>query len=208
MAFALLAVVVLVAGVWLGNRFFGPGQGGPGFEAPPATLLPEPRALVDFSLTDHRAQPFNRERLIGHWTLAFFGYTHCPDVCPNTMAVLNLVTRQLAGSPGGMEQVQVVFISVDPERDTLEQLASYVPYFNEDFIGATGSPEELLALARQVGVLYMRTPGNTPENYLVDHSASIMLLDPQGRWHAIFPAPHDPAAVAGAFAKIREHYPG
>ena len=126
---------------------------------------------------------------MGRWSFIFFGYTHCPDVCPTTLSVLNSVARKLEGRK---DQVQFVFISIDPERDTPEKLGQFVSYFNGTFIGATGTDDAINALTRQLGVIYARVEENSgTDNYLMDHSASVLLFDPAGRFHAVFTPPLD-----------------
>lgn len=172
-----------------------------------ATVLPNPRPLPAFALVDHHNRPFTPDSLKGHWTFLFFGYTRCPDICPTTLGVLDAVDRQLAATPHLREHTQTVFVSVDPERDPTEHLARFVPYFNQDFIGATGAPEQIQALTKALGVMYMRSPAKDqdPNHYWIDHTAAILLIDPEARFHALFSAPHDPAAIAAAFARIRGH---
>ncbi len=156
-----------------------------------------PRALPDFRLVDARGQAFTPERLKGHWNLLFFGYTHCPDVCPTTLATLRQTMqayRKLGGDPADW---QVVFVSVDPQRDSPEQLGRYTRYFDPAFVGVTGAPDELRKLALGVGVVYGRVENpKDPDNYLVDHSASIIAIDPEGREVAVFSPPHAPQALA------------
>ena len=156
-------------------------------------VLPEPRVLADFDLVDQEARPFSLDRLRGQWTLLFFGFTHCPDVCPGTLFDLEQVNQALREAPGDRRDYQIVFVSVDPERDSPARLAEYVTYFDPDFLGVTGAPEQLAPLALQIGVAYRiepHEPGST--SYTVDHSASVFLTDPQGRLHGIFPSPHEP----------------
>ena len=136
------------------------------------------RSLPAFSLVDHQGKTFTDARLRGRWSLIFFGYTHCPDICPNTLAVMKQAMKQLHEHS---VQPQVIFISVDPKRDTPERLAKYVRYFDPDFIGATGSEEALAALAPALGIPFARPPGSDSENYLVDHGASVLLIDPSVR---------------------------
>lgn len=156
-----------------------------------------PRALPPFELTDHNGKNLDNARLKGHWTLFFFGYTHCPDICPTTMAMLKETMANYTAQGGNTTDWQVIFVSVDPERDTPEQLASYVTYFNKDFLGATGKPEQIAVLTRSLGILYMKVENpDNPENYLVDHSASIIAVDPQGREAAVLSAPHQPVNLA------------
>jgi protein SCO1/2 len=170
------------------------------------TLLPSARPVTDFRLTDHRGQPFTLENLENHWTFAFFGYTHCPDVCPTSMAMLAQVQRNLKQQDGLHQMPQVVFVSVDPERDTTELLSQFVPYFHPDFIGASGDQQNTLSLTRQLGILYGKAEDNTTENYLVDHSAAIVLLDPDAALRAVFSVPHDPKLIASDFLAIKHYY--
>ncbi len=169
------------------------------------TLLPQAKVIGDFSLVDQNDQPFTRERLKNHWTFAFFGYTHCPDVCPTSLAMLAQMQRRLekAGTP---ELPDVIFVSVDPERDTLATLATYVPYFHPDFLGVTGEPDEIHSFTRRLGILYGKAENDSGENYLVDHSASVLLFDPDGNMRAVFGPPHDPEKMANDFIAIRNYY--
>ncbi len=170
------------------------------------TLLPAARPLTDFQLTDHRGQPFTLENLKDNWTFAFFGYTHCPDVCPTSMSTLAQLRRQLEQQDALQRLPQVVFISVDPERDTTELLSEFVPYFHPDFIGARGDAQNTRTLTRQLGILYAKAEGSAAENYLVDHSAAIILLDPDGAFRAVFNVPHDPLLIANDFLAIKRYY--
>lgn len=171
-----------------------------------ATLLPSPRSIAAFKLVDDKGAPFTPERLKGHWTLAFFGYTHCPDVCPTALGMLAQMTSKLQADGRVATLPQSLFVSVDPQRDTPQVLASYVRYFNPDFIGATGSPEELLSFTRQLGILYLPSQGSGEENYEIDHSAAIILFDPDGNYHALFNVPYNADTMAADFLKITEYY--
>lgn len=170
------------------------------------TLLPSAKAIADFQLTDQHGKPFTRNNLMGKWSFAFFGYTHCPDVCPTSLSMLAQVMKKLEQNDNLDTKPQVVFVSVDPERDTPELLAQYLPYFNPDFIGVTGDPQQLLLLTRQLGIMYGKAPGDDADDYLVDHSASIILFDPNGNFLALFGMPHDPDLIAQDFVAIKNHY--
>jgi protein SCO1/2 len=165
-------------------------------------VLPEPRVIADFALLDGQGAPFSLDNLRGRWSLIFFGYTHCPDVCPSTLYDLKLIHEKLDQLNGDAASGhQVLFVSVDPERDTPEQLNQYVSYFHPDFIGVTGPPEQLAPLTMQLGIAYRieeHEAGST--QYNVDHSVSVLLMDPQGRLHGVFPAPHDADKMAGELA--------
>jgi len=171
-----------------------------------ATLLPSPKPVADFNLTSARGEPFTQDNLKGHWTFAFFGYTHCPDVCPTSLAMLARVMDRLKKNPRLDSLPRGLFVSVDPQRDTPATLASYVPYFDPDFTGATGAPEQIMTLTRQLGILYMKTAGNSENDYLIDHSTAIILFDPDGKFHALFNGPHDADKIASDFLLIKDYY--
>jgi protein SCO1/2 len=160
-------------------------------------VLPEPRVLGEFSLFDQRGEQFSREDLRGRWSLLFFGFTHCPDVCPSTLYDLQQVSQALAAEGSPAEPWQVVFVSVDPERDTPERLGEYLAWFDPGFLGVTGAPEQLAPLAMRIGVAYrIEEHASGAAHYAVDHSASVFLTDPQGRLHGVLPAPHDAAVMS------------
>ena len=167
-----------------------------------ATLIPAPRPLQPFTLTDHHGNPFTEASLHDHWTLFSFGYTHCPDVCPTGLATLARFAARL-GRDGDKVPIQVVFVSIDPQRDTLERLAAYVPYFDPGFIGVTGDDKALVQLTRQLGILFARVDQqDSAAGYLMDHTASFILTDPQGRYRAVFGVPQDDELMAREFPLI------
>ena len=167
-----------------------------------ATLLPDgPRQLPPFQLQDQDGHPFSRAQLKGHWTLLFFGYTNCPDVCPLTLAEVKGFYSRLAGTSYKAD-TRVVFVSVDPKRDTPDKLKRYVKYFHPAFVGVTGSREQLDQLTRELGIFYAyRGEG---DDYSVDHSATIALLDPNGDFRALFSAPHTADGLTSDYLAIRE----
>ncbi len=198
----LISALALGAGLWLGQLITHQPA------APPleiaGILLPEPQPIEDFTLLDQDGRPFGPERFKDRWSFLYFGYTYCPDVCPTTLADLAGLERQLQ-QQGLDADTEYWLISVDPRRDTPARLGDYASYFHPDFQGATGSDEQLSHLARQVGVMY-RVPDNPEtEDYPVDHSSAVILVDPQGRLHAVFTA-HDPDTLARDFAKILDQY--
>lgn len=194
--FILLAALVAVLSAAAGFSLWQLRQEGPPEMTAALRILPEPRVIADFELLDQDREPFALERLRGKWSLLFFGFTHCPDVCPSALFDLQQVNRALGSGQGDRAPLQVVFVSVDPERDSPERLKEYTAYFDPDFIAASGEPEQLAALTRQIGVAWRIEPHEAgAATYTVDHSASIMLTDPQGRLHGVFPAPHDPEKI-------------
>ncbi|MGY6630625.1 MAG: SCO family protein [Wenzhouxiangella sp.] len=160
-----------------------------------ASLFPTPRALTDFELRTAEGERFTRADLEGQWNLLFFGFTNCPDVCPDTLAMLSQSMRQLE-LMRREEKPQVVFVSVDPARDEGELLGDYVRWFNQDFIAVTGDEDQLEALSRQLGVVYFfEEPDERTGFYNVDHSAAVLIVDPQGRLFGRFPHPLTPDDV-------------
>lgn len=165
-------------------------------------LWPDPKQLQVFATIDQSGQMFDIDRLQGRWSLLFFGYTHCPDVCPLTLAVLNDLYGQLQGSAEARD-LQVIFVTLDPERDTTERLQEYVGYFNPAFVGLGGTIDQIMSLASQVGVFYMYGDKSATGDYVVDHTAAVFLIDPRGRLVAIFSSPHQVDSIRERYKMIR-----
>lgn len=168
------------------------------------TLFPDPKPLTAFALTDHENRVFDLASLQGKWSFLFFGFTNCPDICPTTLAVLARARDNIANNTVGADDIQFVFISVDPNRDTASKLGQYVDYFDAAFLGVTGDNAQIGNLAGQLGAAYQVavTPG--VENYPVYHSAAVFLLDPRARYHAVFTPPHDAKTISERFKVVRE----
>jgi protein SCO1/2 len=164
------------------------------------TVLDPPRGIADFSLLDQHGKAFDRNALQGNWTMMFFGYAHCPDVCPTTLQTLVQVKRRL----GDAWAPRIVFVSVDPERDTPDKLAAYLGYFDPAIIGLVGERAKLEAFTRDLGIMHMKGETRPDGGYLVDHTASVLLLDPRAELRALFSAPHDAARIADEFLQIRK----
>ncbi len=168
------------------------------------TLFPAPRPLAAFAFTDHDNRVFDLSRLRGKWSFLFFGYTHCPDICPTTLATLARVHENIAKSTAGAKDVQFVFISVDPNRDTASKLRQYVTYFDTTFLGVTGGDAQLGNLAGQLGAAYQVAVTRGMENYPVYHTAAVFLVDPRARYHAVFAPPLDAEGISRRFQVLRE----
>ncbi len=143
-------------------------------------LFARPRPVQWPALELHTGATLSPAQLNGQWTLVSFGYTSCPDICPTTLAVLKQVLDALEREQ--LPRPQVLFISVDPRRDSRARLQQYVPWFDARFLGARGTPSELAELARQLAQPYLPVPHNAQGNYAVAHSARLMLIDPAGRY--------------------------
>jgi protein SCO1 len=179
------AVCAAAAGFWLAQQL---DRGSPQLAS--GTWLPQPKPVADFQLTDTTGRPFTRSELRGAPTLVFFGFTHCPDVCPTTLLKLAQVEKR-AAVPG----LRVLFISVDPQRDTPPVLGMYVHAFDPQFQALTGDPATIARIAANFGVAVNRVelPGG---DYTMDHTAAVFLLDDSARIVAIFTPPFDVAALS------------
>ena len=199
-----VALAAIFAGVWLAEIYREHDSRAMLLPDQVMTLFPVPKPLTDFALTDHNNRVFDLASLKGKWSFLFFGFTHCPDVCPTTLAVLAHTRDNIAKNRVGAENIQFVFISVDPNRDTAGKLSQYVTYFHASFLGVTGNNAQIGNLAGQLGAAYQVafTPGM--ENYPVYHSTSIFLVDPRARYHAMFTPPLDVEAISRRFKVLRE----
>lgn len=150
----------------------------------------EARPISNFSLVDEDGSSVGHNQLVGQWSLMFFGFTHCPDICPTTMGVLARAVERMEQRP------QVVLVSVDPEQDTPEALAQYIPNFDPEFVGYTGEFDQIVRLATQLNIAFGKVPGDMPDTYTVDHSASIVVVNPKGEYAGFIKAPHDPLNIA------------
>jgi len=152
---------------------------------------------------------FDQPRVIpgelkGHWTLVFLGFTHCPDVCPTTLAQLAQAQRQWSSLPDSIRP-RVLFVSVDPDRDTPDAIGEYAHAFHRDTLAATTDVPALEAFARSLSMVFMKVPapeGTPPAQYSVDHSASLAVLDPQGRMAGVIVPPLDPRAIAADLSAL------
>lgn len=148
---------------------------------------------TDFRLADHRGTSRGVGDFRGKAVVLFFGYTHCPDMCPTTLADLAATVR-LLGPEGN--RVQVLFVTVDPKRDTAELLGRYVPAFHPDFLGLRGDPEETTRIAKAFKIFVSEVPGRTPESYTIDHSTQKLVFDAQGRLRLLVPHGTPPEKIA------------
>lgn len=194
---ALLWLALLIAAYRGGDRLaasHGVGQGPPDVEG---LLWPIQPTLLPFSLEDARGGPFTEAQLKGHWTLLFLGYTHCPDICPTTLDTLAKLSKRLQDFPPFAQAGQVLFVSVDYDRDRGEALRRYVEYFNPAFRAASAPPAPLHLLLRQLDMQAVKTSSDDSPDYFYDHSSEIVLLGPDLRVLALFDYPHEPADLAG-----------
>jgi protein SCO1 len=193
-----LVIVAFAAGLLLA-RLIAPSR----VELPQterATVFPSPRDVPTLDLVDQDGQALGADFFRGHWTLVFFGFTQCPDVCPTTLATLAQATRQLADLPDD-ERPRVLLVSVDPERDTPDILASYVRFFDPSFLGARGSLEATAAAAAAFNLPYAKV--SLPDGgYTLDHGSGIFIVGPSGGTEAYLSAPHEAGTIARDYRKV------
>lgn len=169
-----------------------------------ATVLPEPLSLPAMQLTDQRGLDFSTAELVGTFSLMFFGFTNCPDICPITLQTLANVEAELRAK--GLDAPRIVFVSVDPDRDTPAQIERYLGNFSSNFVGITGSQQALQPLLAALGVTVERHQHPGEEAYNVIHNSTVYLIGPRAEWLAIFSAPHDATVIATDYLRIRQRY--
>ncbi|WP_129642948.1 SCO family protein [Peristeroidobacter agariperforans] len=195
---ALVAIVAIAAGMLL-SRALLDRSGGPTLAK--ATLIDPARPLPPMAFVDQNGQSFGPEQLRGHWSILFFGFTYCPDICPTTLALLAQVEKKLTDLPAE-QRPHIVLVSVDAKRDTPERLAQYVKSFSPTFTGITAGDQaavEEFALKLGVPVAISEQPGG---NYTVDHSAAIFVVDPNGALRALSSTPHEVSIIAEDYRSI------
>lgn len=161
-----------------------------------------PRGIQDFTLINQNGEPLTKAWFDGKWSLVFFGYTFCPDICPITLATIRQMEELLLEVDAeAAAAMQVAMVSVDPQRDTPEKLATYMSYFGDDYVGATGEYIDIFNLARQLNIAFGYTPQPNDE-YLVNHSGEVALINPNGHFHGFFKIPHDPEKMAANYRSV------
>ncbi|WP_157674020.1 SCO family protein [Endozoicomonas ascidiicola] len=201
--FVLLSVIAVVLGLTFNKFLNKPALTKEQLQQMGVVVFDTPRSFTMGELVDHNGQPFTPERFKDRWTLVYYGFTFCPDICPATLSQLNKVDKLLKEqSPELAKKMQYVMVTVDPRRDTPEKLKGYVPHFNNDFIGVTGEITQIYNLATQMNVPF--TPVVDPEDefYLVDHGANLALVNPKGYYHGFIRPPFDSVSLINAFNSI------
>lgn len=212
-----MAALAAGLGLWAAQVAFAPTASGPAETveaAPPAVdpaslkavrLFPSPRAIPVFALEQSDGTPLTPEELAGHWTVVFLGFTHCPDVCPTTLTELAQSQAAWETLPEAVRP-RVLFVSVDPERDTPAKTGEYAAYFNPATLAATAPEPALGQFAAGLGLVYMKV-ATTDGDYSMDHSSALVVLDPQGRQAGLIRPPLVPADIAADLAKLSEVAP-
>ena len=196
----IVLVVALAAGLGLvaSQHWFGRDAAPAGPALATVRLFPQPRDLPPFALQQSDGTQLVPGELHGHWTLVFLGFTHCPDICPTTLADLSRAQKAWEALPE-TRRPRVLFVSVDPERDSPDRIGEYAAFFHRDTLAATADVPALEAFARSLSLVFMKAPpaeGAPADQYSVDHSAALALIDPEGRMAGVLQPPYDPAEVA------------
>ena len=204
-AWILVAALAAGLGLLAAWHLFGRGGNAAAPQLQSAILLPQPRELPAFNLRQSDGTPLVAGELAGHWTLVFLGFTFCPDVCPTTLTELAQAQKQWEAMPESTRP-RVLFVSVDPERDTPGKTGEYAHAFHPDTLAATADVPALEKFATSLGFVFMKAPGanfeHNPQDYSVDHSAHIAVLDPQGRLAGLIRPPLQPQAIADDLLRL------
>lgn len=164
-------------------------------------------SIASFELIDHYGTPFTPERLTGQWSFWFFGFTHCPDICPTTLGKLSAAVDTLKKKHNVEDKISIVFVSVDPERDSTEKLNAYVTSFSEHAIGVTETEKKLAPFLKNMGIIARKQKqSDSQSDYLVDHSSSVYLIAPNTGISAVFGAPHAVNNIVKDFLTIQNYY--
>jgi protein SCO1 len=201
---ATVVVAAAIASSWLLWVSTGSGSGSASASDRVLTTFPNPKPLNEFTLKDDSNHLFDLAALRGKWSFLFFGFTFCPDICPTTMATLAQTSRRIREMDADASDVQFVFVSVDPRRDTPGILQRYVRHFDAGFRGVSGSEAQLTNLSRQLGAAYKVEYIPGVENYPVYHTTAVFLIDPQMRYRGLIRPPFDPQAIASRFGELRK----
>lgn len=203
-----IGAISLIIGLWLSQQILMNDNDTRTPKNLDATVLPNARPLIGFQLLDQNNETFSPTQLKGQWSFLFFGFTNCPDVCPTTLKVMQAMWKTLPTKMGDKGHPKLYFVSVDPDRDKLETLKQYVRFFNPEFNAATGKLDEIDKLTNQIGILYGydEKEGKDDKEYIVNHSAQLILVDPKGRMRAVISPPHIAKTIAANFQTIRTFY--
>lgn len=189
------AFVAGLIGLWFGQQYFSSGAAATRFQGK-VLLYPQPRPLAPFTLKNPDGSDLPSTQFQGRWTAVFFGFSHCPDICPTTLAQLAAVQKQLATRLPAARQPRLLFVSVDPARDLDPKLRTYVDYFSPEILAATVEEPALEAFTRQLGAQYIRQPPDASGAYSVDHSGDLFLLGPDLTRRGLIRPPFDAATLA------------
>ena len=208
-AIILVAALAAALGLWASQKYFGGAKRSHLPQTEAVRLFEPPRTLPAFSLRQSDGTQLIPGELKGHWTLVFLGFTHCPDVCPTTLAQMSVAQKSWEALPEATRP-RVLFVSVDPERDTPDKIGEYAHGFHKDTLAATADIPALEGFAKSLSMVFAKVPapdGAPADQYTMDHSASMAVLDPQGRMAGLLRPPFDPNVIAKDMKALTEAAP-
>jgi len=204
------AIIAMTVGIWFGKQSdisFG-SQSPVKPEVIQGAIYPSAKIINDFALLNQHSNKVTKADFLNHWSLIFVGYTHCPDVCPTTLNVLNKVNEFMTAQK--VQAPKIVLLTVDPQRDTPAVLKPYVEYFNKNILALTGDPAEIKALTQQLNAVYRKAKGASgdieKDDYAMDHSSALMLINPNGNLQSILTPPHTPANIIDSVIKSQAYF--
>lgn len=192
--YIILAAFAAGFGLWAGQQWYAKPKAAPVAALQAVRMFPEVRQIPDFSLRGADGNVFNKASINQHWTLVFLGFTHCPDVCPTTLGELAKAQKAWESLPA-TTRPRVLFVSVDPERDSAKMLADYAAFFHKDTLTATAPEPALGEFVQSIAMVYAKKPLASGD-YTMDHSASIVVLNPEGNEAGIIRPPFAPEKIA------------
>jgi protein SCO1/2 len=202
-----IAIAAMFIGLWLANTVHQPKQ----LSQPPriqGAIYPTAKPIQPFQLVNHMGTAFTINDFKNKWSLIFVGYTHCPDICPTTLAMMSQIHSEMSNQ--NLIAPNIVFLSIDPERDTADKMKQYIEYFNKEFVGLTGDLEQVNQLSRNLNAVYRKAPGLsgkiTDDDYLMDHSSALMLINPNGNLQAMLTAPHTQGAIIQSVVTTQNYF--
>jgi len=208
-AIVLVAALAAALGLWASQKYFGSAKRSHLPQTQAVRLFDPPRTLPAFSLRQSDGTQLIPGELKGHWTLVFLGFTHCPDVCPTTLAQMSVAQKAWEAIPESTRP-RVLFVSVDPERDSPDKIGEYAHGFHKDTLAATADVPALENFAKSLSMVFAKVPapaGAPADQYSMDHSASMAVLDPQGRMAGLVRPPFEPNVIARDLAALTEASP-
>lgn len=208
-AIVLVAALAAALGLWASQKFFGSVKPSHLPQTQAVRLMDPVRTLPAFALRQSDGTQLIPGELKGHWTLVFLGFTHCPDVCPTTLAQMSVAQKAWESIPEATRP-RVLFVSVDPDRDSPDKIGEYAHGFHKDTLAATADLPALEKFVKSLSLVFAKVPApeGAPENqYTIDHSASMVVLDPQGRMAGLLRPPFDPNVIAKDMAALTEAAP-
>ena len=203
----LIAVIAVIIGITFYKYMHKPAVTVEQLKEMGTVIFDKSRAFEMNDLVDHNGKPFTKKNLEGKWTLAYFGYTFCPDICPTTLGQLNQMDKLLKKKyPKMTEKIGYVMVTIDPRRDTVEKLSDYLAYFNRGFVGVVGDHKNIHYLTMQLNIPYTLVIDSSFESNLLDHSANLIIINPMGHYHGFIRPPLDFIKLVEVMKYVDELY--